>query len=167
MHSDLLVRLETPADQAAIRAVHELAFGQGAEAALVDALRENAKLVLSIVAVLGGDVVGHILFTDLLGGSQRLVGLAPMAVLPGHQREGVGGALVREAFGYLREQGYGGVVVLGHPESYPRFGFRPAAEFGIKTQFEAPDEYLFALDLKGDGLKSCVARYQPEFESLP
>lgn len=164
---DIVVRLETPGDIDAVRVVNEQAFGRPEEADLVTRLRENGKRTLSLVAVVDGLVVGHILFSDMLGAEQRLVGLAPMSVLPDYQRQGVGERLIAEAIGYLREQGYNGIVVLGHPKYYARFGFRPAATFGISTQFEVPEAYLMALDVAGTGIKQCLARYQPEFDTLP
>lgn len=164
--ANLLVRLETPGDQPAIHRIVAQAFGQDPEGRLVDHLRANGKFVLSLVAVLDGELVGHILHTDMIGTDQRLAGLAPLSVLPAVQRQGIGSALINESLGYLREQGYDGVVVLGHPDYYRRFGFHAASGFGIHTQFDVPAEYLMALDLTGTGLNPCQVRYQPEFESL-
>lgn len=161
-----LIRLETPADIPAIHGIVAQAFGQDAEALLVDRLRENGKFVLSLVATLDGERVGHILYTDMLATAQRLVGLAPLSVLPDVQRRGIGGALVIESLAYLCEQGYDGVIVLGQPDYYPRFGFRRASDFGVRTQFDVPAEHLFALDLTSTGLKPGMVRYQPEFEAL-
>lgn len=163
---DLIVRIETPGDAPAIRVVNEEAFGRPDEADLVDRLRENGKVTLSLVASEDGRIVGHILFTDMLGTGQRLVGLAPMAVGRDLQRQGIGKALVSEAMGFLREQGYHGIVVLGHPTYYPRFGFRPAKCYGIETQFDVPDECQMVLNLTDDRLEPCKARYQSEFDSL-
>ena len=119
----LLIRHETPADILAVRAVNKAAFETGAEAALVDALRENGKFTLSLVAAIEGEVVGHILFTDIImepgGAAPRILGLAPMAVLPGRQARGIGSALVRRGLEDCQELGYRGIVVLGHPAFYP------------------------------------------------
>lgn len=164
--ADLLIRLEIPADAPEIREVNRIAFARETEAQLVDSLRENGKLALSVVATLDGKVVGHILFTDMEGTGQRLAALAPMAVLPVRQRCGIGSAMVREGLAYLREQGYDGVIVLGHPEYYPRFGFRAAAESGIRTQFDVPPESLFVLNLSGRELTPGLARYPPEFDAV-
>lgn len=166
---DILIRHETPADILAIRAVNEAAFETGAEAALVDALRENGKYTLSLVAVMEGEIVGHILFTDIIlepgGAEARILGLAPMAVRPEWQGRGIGSALVRRGLEDCRELGYRGIVVLGHPTFYPRFGFTPASRIRITCIYEAPDEAFMALALGDAELPKGRALYQPEFGS--
>ena len=122
-----LIREEIPDDYAAVRELNRTAFEGEAEAQLVDRLRSDGSVVVSLVAVEGREIVGHILFSDLavetdqaiLGG----VSLAPMAVAPRLQRRGIGSALVRHGLAVCRERGKSVVVVLGHPEYYPRFGF--------------------------------------------
>lgn len=167
---DLLIRHETPADILAIRAVNQAAFETGAEAALVDALRENAKFTLSLVAAIEGEVVGHILFTDIEmepgGVEPRILGLAPMAVLPAWQGQGIGSALVRRGLEDCLELGYRGIVVLGHPAFYPRFGFTPASQHGITCIYDAPDEAFMALALGDGNLPMGLALYQPEFAKV-
>ena len=167
---NLFIRHETPADIPAIRAVNEAAFETGAEAALVDALRENGKFTLSLVADTGGEVVGHILFTDIEmepgGADARILGLAPMAVRPDRQGGGIGSALVRRGLEYCLELGYRGVVVLGHPAFYPRFGFAPASRYGISCIYDAPDEAFMALSLGDAVLPRGRALYQPEFAGV-
>ena len=164
---DLLIRHETPADILGVRAVNLAAFETGAEAALVDALRENGKYTLSLVACIEGEVVGHILFTDIdlePGGAEaRILGLAPMAVLPDRQGRGIGSALVRRGLEDCLELGYRGIVVLGHPAFYPRFGFTPASQHGITCIYDAPDEAFMALALGDADLPKGRALYQPEF----
>lgn len=129
----VLIRAEEPADAAAVRAVNELAFGQPAEADLVDALRAAGKAIVALVAVAGGRVVGHILFSgvriepDAGDAAAVAAGLAPMAVLPELQRRGIGSRLVEEGLVRCRAAGYGASIVLGHPEYYPRFGYVPRA----------------------------------------
>ncbi|HVF28142.1 MAG TPA: N-acetyltransferase, partial [Pyrinomonadaceae bacterium] len=129
------VRVESPEDISAIRRVNEQAFGSPQEAALVDALREVARPFVSIVAVEDDQVVGHISFRpvtiDGAGSVRRAMGLAPMAVLPEHQRRGIGSLLARAGLEECQQLGCDVVVVLGHPEYYPRFGFRPAGERGL------------------------------------
>ena len=166
----LIIRHETPADIPAVRAVNEAAFETGAEAALVDALRENGNFTLSLVADIEGEVVGHILFTDIEmkpgGADARMLGLGPMAVRPDRQGRGIGGALVRRGLEDCRELGYRGVVVLGHPAFYPCFGFTPASQHGITCIYDAPDEAFMALALGGGKLPKGRALYRPEFESV-
>lgn len=163
---DLMIRIEVPSDAPAIRELNRKAFGRETEAALVDALRENAKFMLSLVACVNGKVIGHLLFTEMLGATQRLAVLAPMAVLPGYQRRGVGSALVREGLQYLREQSYIAAIVLGHKDFYPRFGFRPAGEFGVRTPFDESPGYLLIAPLSAVPVQAADLSYQSEFDAL-
>lgn len=170
MVDGLVIRIETPADIPGVRAVNEAAFETGAEAALVDALREHGKFVLSLVADLDDELVGHILFTDIVmeprGADDRILGLAPMAVLPEWQGNGVGSALARRGIEDCRELGYRGIVVLGHPGFYSRFGFVPASRHGLTCIYDAPDEAFMALALGDAALPGGCAIYQPEFMSV-
>lgn len=166
----LIIRRETPADIPGVRVVNEAAFETGAEAALVDRLRENGKFTLSLVADIEGEIAGHILFTDIElepgGVEARMLGLAPMAVHPNLQRLGIGSGLVRRGLENCRELGYRGVVVLGHPDFYPRFGFAPASRHGITCIYGAPDEAFMALALDDADLPKGRALYQPEFAAV-
>ena len=144
------VRQERPEDAAAIRRVHEAAFGQPAEADLVDALRAAGDLVpeLCLVAERGGEVVGHIAFSRArLDSGDTVLALAPVGVLPEHQGAGVGSALNRAALERAAATDYPLVVVLGHAAYYPRFGFEPAAPLGVLAPFAVPDENWMALQL--------------------
>jgi putative acetyltransferase len=140
----VVVRPERPGDAPAIRHVNEQAFGRAAEADLVDALRRHGTATLSLVAVRDARIVGHILFSPVRIESEARstagLGLGPMAVLPACQREGIGSRLVRTALEECRRAGHGWVVVLGHPEYYPRFGFVPASRHGLAWEHPAPDE---------------------------
>jgi putative acetyltransferase len=171
------IRPERAEDRDAIRAVNDAAFAQPAEGTLVDALRRGAAFIpaLSLVAVddRTGAIVGHILFTRLPivdgAASYPALALAPMAVLPGRQREGIGSALVREGLAAARRLGHRVVVVLGHPEYYPRFGFLPARAYGIECPFDAPDEAFMALGLCEGALDETRGRpeYPREFLEVP
>lgn len=141
----LIVRAERAADAAGIGSVHEAAFPTSAEADLVERVRAAADFLadLSLVAELGGMVVGHILLSavtlDTGGGLESVLQLAPMAVVPEHQREGIGSALVIAGLDAAEVRDEPLVLVLGHPWFYPRFGFRPASAFGIRSPRSGPD----------------------------
>jgi len=146
------------------------AFAQSEEADLVDALRRGAAFFpeLSLLAQAGDEVIGHILFTRLhVRGAERRPGLAlaPMAISKRFQRLGIGGQLIRAGLGAARERGEPFVVVLGHPEYYPRFGFERASRFGIRAPIEVPDEALMAMELRPGGLAgvSGVVEWASEF----
>lgn len=161
---------ERPCDIPMIHAVHAEAFGTDAEARLVDRLRGQADPFLSLVARSGDVVVGHILLTPVRladQGKAGLLGLGPMAVLPAFKRRGIGGQLIEQAVACARELGARGIVVLGHAGYYPRFGFRPAAEFGLANEFRAPAENFMALELVPGGLDKASGRvdYHPAFSA--
>jgi predicted N-acetyltransferase YhbS len=144
------VRQEQPSDAAAIRRVHEAAFGRAAEADLVEALRAAGDLVpdLCLVAERGGEVVGHIAFSRArLDSGDVVLALAPVGVLPRHQGDGAGSALNREGLELAARTEFPLVVVLGHAGYYPRFGFEPARELGVIAPFDVPDENWMALPL--------------------
>jgi putative acetyltransferase len=168
----LKTRKERPYDTLGIHGVNAAAFGQEAEARLVDALRQNNALTLSLVAELKGVIIGHIAFSPVTidDGKTALqaVGLAPMAVLPQFQKKGIGSQLVKEGLEELKRSGHMAVVVLGHPHYYPRFGFVPANNFNIRCEYDAPPEAFMALELRPDALKgvSGFARYRPEFKEV-
>ena len=168
------VRPERDADHAAVAALTTLAFGQPAEAALIARLRAAGRATVSLVAddpVHG--VVGHILFSPVRLDPEpspppNWVGLAPMAVVPAHQRAGVGSALVGAGLDAVRAAGATAVVVLGHPEYYPRFGFAPASRVGLRCIYDAPDEAFMARELVVGGFTGHrgLIRYAPEFDAL-
>jgi putative acetyltransferase len=167
----MTIRPEQPDDIAAIRAVNEAAFDTRAEADLVDLLRAQASPLISLVAHDEGAVVGHILFSpvSLLGHPDAtIMGLAPMAVLPMHQRRGIGSALVRAGLDACREGEFDAVIVLGHAAYYPRFGFQPASRFGIGCEYDVPDEVFLALELQPGALSglSGTIRYHPAFATV-
>jgi putative acetyltransferase len=166
-----VIRPEAPDDRDAIYRVNQEAFGSELEPRLVDALRKSPAFIpeLSLVAVEGSEVVGHILFTRLTIVDDAKVhpalALAPMAVSPAWQRHGIGSALVRRGLEDARKLGHRVVVVLGHPDYYPRFGFQPAGVLGIRSPFEAPPEAFLVMGLAPgalDGVRGLVG-YPPEF----
>ncbi len=144
--ADVLVREETPGDYEAIHRVESEAFGRPEEADLVDALRSHGVLTLSLVAEMNG-VVGHISFSPAaIVGEERTVeavALAPVAVAPKHQNSGIGSALVRDGLRMCREAGHRIVFLTGHPNYYPRFGFRRGQELGIRCDLVDPSSDAF------------------------
>lgn len=174
MREDMLtIRPESRTDHDAVRHVTMDAFGQPLEANLVDALRGGEPRALSLVAEDEDGIVGHILFTPVTiqRGDRRDegMGLAPMAVASIRQRQGIGTRLVERGLAMLREQGCPFVVVVGHPEYYPRFGFTPASGHGIDSQWPGmPDEAFMVLVLDEDAMRGVkgVARYRPEFDEV-
>jgi len=129
----VLIRRELPTDVPAIDEVHRAAFDGDAEAKLVEALRADAGWLpaLSLVAVADGSVIGHVVCTRATVGDTPVLGLGPLGVLPQLQRTGVGSALMHTVLGAADALDEPAVVLLGHTDYYPRFGFRPAAELGI------------------------------------
>ena len=168
----IVVRKEKPEDVGGIRVVNERAFGQSQEADIVDALRGDCPDALSLVAVEKDRVVGHILFSPATiythEGIIQGMGLAPMAILPDCQRKGIGSKLVRAGLEALKASSCPFVIVLGHPEYYPRFGFVPASEHGLKCQWDGvPDKAFMVLIFDESVMKgvSGVARYRSEFDA--
>ncbi len=140
-------RAETGADIAAIDAVNFHAFGRRYEPDIVIRLRASSAWIpaLSYVATRDGEVVAHALLSRChIDRSPALV-LGPVAVLPAYQRSGAGGATVRAALDAARDAGEHAVVLLGHPEYYPRFGFRPSTEFGIHGEHDGPAQMALGL----------------------
>jgi putative acetyltransferase len=166
------MRRETPDDIPAIQHIHTAAFGRRHEANLVDALRRNNALTISLVAVQDDRLVGHIAFSPVTitseAGTIEALGLAPMAVLPAYQRRGIGSQLVEAGLTACRSAPYGVVVVLGHPHYYPRFGFALAKPLGIVWEHDAPDEAFMVQELREGALTQTkgVVKYRPEFQAV-
>ncbi|OGN94496.1 MAG: GNAT family N-acetyltransferase [Chloroflexi bacterium RBG_13_50_10] len=165
----LIIRPETSKDIVAIHHINEEAFGQKQEAEIVEKLRSRGTLTISLVAVQNNEIVGHIAFSrvkvEAEHSSFEAIALAPMSVLPANQRKGIGSQLVRAGLKECRHLGYEIVVVLGHPNYYPRFGFSPAKPKGIDCEFQVPDEAWMILELKDGALagRRGTVRFQPEF----
>ena len=163
----LEIRREAASDIEAVFRVERDAFGREKDALLADALRDGGKVLLALVAVLDGEVVGHVVFSPMRIESEdavhEAVALGPVAVTPSHQREGIGSRLIETGLEMLREAGYGAVFLLGHVSYYPRFGFRPAREFGV--HYEDDRDSWMGLELRPGALAgvSGTAWFAEEF----
>jgi len=163
---------ESAGDVAAIEQLTVNAFDRPDEAGLVAQLRKNGGLTFSAVALVDGEVIAHAGFSPVtVGGAldaPAVLALAPVAVDPPHQRKGHGSSLLRWSLDHLREAGCPAVIVLGEPEFYGRFGFRPASEFGIRCPYDVPAPYFMVLELQHEALvaRSGIVGYRPEFASL-
>ena len=167
----MLVRKERKEDIHGIHRVNGSAFETDAEARLVDILRDQAHPTISLVADYLGELAGHIMFSPVtLDGHPELniMGLAPMAVLPEHQGKGIGTGLVQAGLEECKKLGVGAVVVLGHPEYYPRFGFVPASRYGIRCEYDVPDDVFMVKELQEGYLGGVTGtiKYHAAFSSL-
>lgn len=160
------VRSAAAADAAAVAEVHRQAFGGPDEAALVAALDAGGHTALSLVAESRSAVVGHVLLSPLQWtGDGRLLALAPLGVLPAHQRQGIGSALMRAALEWALAAGYRAAVVLGDPAYYTRFGLSVAAAAGVRCPYSG--EHLLAADFHPErGPLAGEAAYAPPFAAL-
>jgi putative acetyltransferase len=150
------IRPEAPTDIPHIHRVNEAAFGSSLEATLVDALREHAADVISLVAEDNGQIVGHVMFSPVrVEGAEgvRSMALAPMAVAPDRQRAGIGSQLVHAGLAECARRGVEAVFVVGHPPYYPRFGFTRASAFGIACEFEVDDDAFMVVEVVPAALK--------------
>jgi putative hydrolase of the HAD superfamily len=175
--SDLLqrfnvtIRHEWPEDIPAIHRVNQRAFPHETEANLVDLIRDRGNMTLSLVALNGAEVIGHILFSPVtLQPSQNGLhglGIGPVAVVPEMQGKGFGSRLIEKGLSICRERGYDFIVLLGDPRYYSRFGFIPAAEFGLDNEYGAGEEFQ-ARELKPGILNGtrALVRYVPEFKEV-
>jgi putative acetyltransferase len=168
----MTIRAETAEDYSAVRQVNELAFGRPDEALLMNKLRAVADPYISLVAVKNEQVVGHIFFSpvsiETSNSSSLASGLGPMAILPEYQKQGLGSRLVREGLKECQRIGCNIVVVVGHPEYYPRFGFVPAKHKGLTCEYPVPDEVFMVAELRPgalDGWRGLV-KYLPEFGNV-
>jgi len=166
----LTIRPEIPEDRTSIHYVNQEAFSRNQEADLVDKLRKRGVLTISLVAVQENTVVGHIAFNPVEIASEKssfgALTLAPVAVLPAHQNKGIGSQLVTAGLEECHRLGHEIVVLAGHSNYYPRFGFVRAYAKGIECEFEVPDEAWMIAELKQGALagRQGKVRFQPEFK---
>jgi putative acetyltransferase len=167
---DIHIRAEKPEDESAIRQVNSAAFGREHEARLVDQLRGIVS-TLSFVAVDSDQIVGHIFFSPVTIVGQcsnqlAILGLAPVAVLPHYQRQGIGSLLIQQGLEACRQSQADAIVVLGDPRYYSRFGFEPASMKGLRCEYDVPEDAFRVLELKEIGLQNCrgIVQYRPEFK---
>jgi putative acetyltransferase len=168
----LSIRSERAEDAGAVARVVEAAFERPDEARLIEALRPLRPECISLVALVGDELLGHILFTrvDVRSpeGDWQALGLAPVSVDPAHQGAGLGSALVRAGLGRCADAGEDVVFVLGHAAYYPRFGFRPAGPLGLHYRSPVFDPSFFVAELRDGALagRRGHVEYQPAFEGL-
>lgn len=157
------IRIEKESDYETVEAMIQSAFRNQAmsdhkEHQLVHALRQEKHFepLLSIVAEIDEEILGHVLLTEITIGEQHTtsLALAPVSVKPGFQNQGIGTDLIREALSTADELGYQSVIVLGDPNYYQRFGFKPASNWQIIPPFDVPDSYFMALELKSKALEN-------------
>jgi len=169
---DILIRQECEADFDSVYAVVRSAFetmevASGDEQDLVNRLRKSTAFIpeLSLVAEHDGNIIGHILFTKMKVGTHPVLALAPVAVLPEYQKQGIGAKLIDEGHRIARELGHSIVILVGHPDYYPRFGYKPAGNFNIQAPFDVPADAFMVLELREGGLKgvSGMIEFAPEF----
>jgi putative acetyltransferase len=170
MEATVSIRKERPGDIEQIRAVNIRAFSQTSEADVIDILRKACPEFVSMVAIKDDRLVGHILFTPaVIDAKEKCVvgmGLAPLAVLPDFQRQGIGSRLMRSGLEVMRLARWPFVLVLGHPGYYPRFGFVPASKYGIISEYkDVPEEAFMILVADEDALKGIkgIGKYRPEW----
>lgn len=172
---NITIRREQKEDHTAVYLVNTSAFEQENEAKLVDLLRKSNAFVpeLSLVATVGGRIVGHILFTKIEiigedGRSHDSLALAPMAVAPDYQKQGIGGKLIQAGLEASRTLGYRSVIVLGHEHYYPKFGFVSTERWQIKSPYNVPSEAFMGIELVQNGLRGIAGtvKYPTEFDSV-
>jgi predicted N-acetyltransferase YhbS len=173
---EIVIRQEEPADYPAVFDLIEAAFqfepmSDHREQYLVERLRQSSAFLpeLSLLAEHDGEIIGHILLTKITiqnaEESDQSLALAPVSVLPQYQRKGVGGRLIGEAHRRAKSLGFQSVVLLGHQNYYPRFGYEPASKYGIKLSFDVPEENYMVIELTPGGLAGVkgIVKYPNEF----
>ncbi len=170
----IIIHPEEPQHRDGVRAVEEKAFGRAGEADLCDRMRSRGVVTLSLVALDGEEVVGHVLFSPVTirsadGSTLAAEGLGPVAVLPSRQRQGIGSRLIRAGIEEIRQRGANAIVVLGDPHYYLRFGFELGQHYGIRYEdLNVPAEDFMVMELRRGVLEghSGLACYEPEFKDV-
>ena len=167
------IRIEAVNDFSDVYDLNKISFGQESEPKLIDLLRKSNAFIpgLSLVAKMNNKIVGYILFTKIKikddnGKEIESLALAPMAVRPDLQKQGIGGKLIRYGLSKATELGYKSVIVLGHEHYYPKFGFVPAERWKIKAPFDVPTNVFMGIELVKNGLTDVTGtvQYPKEFE---
>lgn len=172
MQAKVLIRQETIQDKKKTFELIKETFKHaehtdGDEHNLVERLRESSCFIpeLSLVAELGNEIIGHILFTQVKVGNTTQLALAPLTVAVKYQRQGIGGLLIQHGHKIAKSLGYEYSILLGYPSYYSRFGYVPAKIFGIKSPFDVPDEFFMAINLQGKSTKlNAIVEYPKEFQ---
>ena len=166
----ITIRAEKEDDLIAIKNINDQAFGQTEEGIIIDKIRASDSSILSLVAEKDNAVVGHIFYSeatiDFSGETITGMGLAPMAVLPAYQKEGIGKGLINESLKILKKKPIPFIIVLGHEKYYPKFGFEKASKYGIKCQWDGvPDEAFMIMILDKEKMSKVhgIASYRAEF----
>lgn len=164
---DVVIRERQAVDDDAIRRVNDAAFGGTHESKLIEDLRTGGLAAIELVAVEQAAIVGHILFSTLSvtfrDRSAKGLALAPMAVQPGRQRQGIGSALVRTGLDVARDLAWQAVIVLGHPDFYPRFGFSAELARPLKAPFSGKSFMALELEAGALGGSNGLVVYPPAF----
>jgi len=168
---NIIIRQELKEDSEKIKEINDQAFEQEDESRLVNKLREKDQFMpeLSLIAEIDKKLVGHILFYPVrikyAHGEHTTLSLGPMAVIPEYQKKGIGGKLIIEGLKRAKDFGFRSVIVVGHPEYYPKFGFTKASNWDLKVPFEVRDEVFMALEIiKGELQdKPGIIEYPKEF----
>jgi putative acetyltransferase len=170
----IVIEAETEGDYEQITKLHTVAFSRDGEARLVEKLRKTSIYIpeLSLVAKYRNTIIGHILFYPIKINTRRKkcnsLALAPISVIPRFQNGKVGSRLISEGLEKAKKLGFKSVIVVGHSEYYPRFGFEKASKYGISAPFDVPDNAFFAIELEKDGLKNCsgTIEYPSEYNEV-
>jgi putative acetyltransferase len=162
---DILIKEERASDFQQIAEINNQAFNRDVEGKLVELLRKADCEIISLVAEVNKQIVGHIMFSpvEIENKTEGMI-LAPIAVLPEFQKKGIGAKLIKKGAEEVKSKNYSIIILFGHPEYYPKFGFAPASRYGLKSKIEAPDEVFMALNFSDKNWKNSLIKFRPEFD---